>query len=134
MAPLDDEPGLGWFFLGESLLMGVAAFFVLQFRRLDIILNYQGIVIRFGKIRKSISWIDIESYRVITAGSLLNSGGWKFGIGRNGWQVMYTVIGKPRIALKLNTGTIRELLFSSSNPREVATIIKNQTGKGESPP
>jgi len=45
---------------------------------------------------------------------------------------MYTVIGKPRISLKLNAGRIRELLFSTADPQEVSRIIKKQTGKDES--
>jgi len=47
--------------------------------------------------------------------------------------MIYTVIGKPRIGLKLNTGRIRELLFSTSNPQEVMRIIRKQTGKDEVP-
>ena len=132
VAPIDDEPGLGWFFLTESLILGAVAVLVLQFHTLDIILTYQGIVIKFGRIKKSIQWIDIESYHAITNGSFLNSGGWKIGLGRNGWYATYTVVGKPRIALKLNTGMIRELLFSTANPQEVVRIIKRQTGKDES--
>lgn len=132
VTPVDDEPGLVWFFLGEFLLMGAITILVLQFHQLNIILTYQGIIIKFGRIKKSIPWIDIESYQVITAGNLLNSGGWKFGLGRKGWYAMYTVIGKPRISLKLNTGTIKELLFSTANPQEVVRIIQKQTGKEES--
>jgi hypothetical protein len=132
VAPIDNEPGLGWFFLTESLILGAVAVLVLQFHTLDIILTYQGIIIKFGRIKKSIQWIDIESYYAITAGSFLNSGGWKIGLGRNGWYATYTVVGKPRIALKLNTGGIRELLFSTTNPQEVVGIIKKQIGKDES--
>jgi hypothetical protein len=132
VAPIDNELGLGWFFLTESLILGAVAVLVLQFHTLDIILTYQGIVIKFGRIKKAIQWIDIESYHAITAGSFLNSGGWKIGLGRNGWYATYTVVGKPRIALKLNTGGIKELLFSTTNPQEVVGIIKKQTGKDES--
>jgi hypothetical protein len=133
VAPIDDEPGLGWFFLTESLILGAVAVLVLQFHTLDIILTYQGIIIKFGRIKKSIPWINIESYNSVTTGSFLNSGGWKIGLGRNGWYATYTVIGKPRIALKLNTGGIKELLFSTANPQEVVRIIKKQTGKDENP-
>jgi hypothetical protein len=132
IAPIAKEPSLGWFFLGESLLMAAVTVLVLQCRTLDIILTFQGIVIKFGRIKKSIQWIDIESYQAITAGGFLNSGGWKIGLGRNGWYATYTVVGKPRIALKLNTGGIKELLFSTANPQEVVGIIKKQTGKDES--
>jgi len=130
--PIDNEPGLGWFFLGESLLMAAVAVLVLQFHTLEIFLTYQGIVIKFGRVKKSIAWIDIEAYRTITSADYLNAGGWKFGLGRNGWYVMYTVIGRPRVFLKLNTGKIKEVLFSTANPQEVAGIIKKQTGKDES--
>ena len=132
VAPIDDEPALSWFFLGEGLLMAAVTVLVLQFRTLAIILTYQGIIIKFGRISKFVPWIDIEAYQSITAGSILNSGGWKYGLGRNGWYVMYTVIGKPRIYLKLNSGKIKELLFSTANPQEVVRIIKKQTGKDAS--
>ncbi len=131
VAPIDNEPGLGWFFLAESLVMGSVSFLVYQFRRLEIVLTYQGIVIKFGRIKKFVSWTDIESYKSVTTGKFLNSGGWKFGLGKHGWYVMYTVIGKPRISLKLNAGRIRELLFSTANPQEVSRIIKKQTGKDQ---
>ena len=41
VAPIDNEPGLGWFFLTESLILGAVAVLVLQFHTLDIILTYQ---------------------------------------------------------------------------------------------
>jgi hypothetical protein len=125
------EPIDGWFLLGESLLMAAVTVFVYQFRRLEIIMTYQGITIKFDRIKKFIPWTDIESYRTITANKFLNSGGWKIRLGRSGWYVMYTVIGKPRISLKLNSGKIRELLFSTANPQKVSGIIKEQTGKEE---
>ncbi|HEX9897452.1 MAG TPA: hypothetical protein VGA85_07350 [Dehalococcoidales bacterium] len=52
VAPIASESGLGWFFLGESLLMAVVTVLVLQFRTLEIILTYQGIIIKFGRIKK----------------------------------------------------------------------------------
>lgn len=129
VALIDNEPETGWFLLMESLLMVAVTILVYQFRRLEIILNYQGIIIKFDRIKKFISWVDIESYRIVTTHNYINSGGWKFGLGRNGWSLTYTVIGKPRVSLRLNTGRIRELLFSTSNPKEVSGIIKKQTGK-----
>lgn len=133
MGPIDNEPGLGWFFLSESLLMGAVALLVLQFRTLEIILTYQGIIIQFGRIKKTIPWTDIEAYQATITGVSLNSGGWRMGLGRHGWVMTYTVMGKPRVGLKLNTGRIREILFSTSNPQEVMRIIKKQTGKDEVP-
>ena len=132
VAPIDNEPGLGWFFLAESMVMGSVSFLVYQFRRLEIILTYQGIVIKFDRIKKFISWIDIESYNSVTTSKFLNSGGWKFGLGKHGWYVMYTVIGKPRMSLLLNSGKFKEVLFSTLNPQEITRIIKKQTGKDES--
>jgi hypothetical protein len=131
VAPIDNEPGLGWFFLGEGVLMGMVSILVYQFRALEIVLTYQGIIIKFDRVKKFISWIDIESYQSVTEGKFLNSGGWKLNLGKNGWYVMYTVIGKPRMSLRLRSGKIRQVLFSVSHPEQVARIIKKQTGKDE---
>lgn len=130
--PIDDEPGIGWLFLVEFVVMTVVAIFVAQFSHLDVILTYQGIIIRFGRIQKSIQWIDIQSYHTVTEGHFLMSGGFHLGPGRGGWSAEYTVLGKPHIVLKLNTGTIRNVIFSTGNAQEIARIIKKQTGKDES--
>lgn len=132
VAPIDNDPELVWVFSSEFLVMGAVAILMLQFRTLDLYLTYQGIVLKFSRIKKSISWTDIVSYQVIATGSFINSGGWKVGLGRNGWYAMYTVVGKPRISLKLHSGRIKEILFSTANPEEVVRIIKKQTGKDES--
>jgi hypothetical protein len=130
--PIGNEPGIGWLFVAEFLVMTVVAFFVAQFRHLDIILTYQGVIIRFGRIQKTIHWIDIQSYRSVTEGRFLTSGGFHVGLGRGGWYAEYTVLSQPRVVLKLNTGTIRNVAFSTAKPQEIVRIIKKQTGKDES--
>ena len=130
--PIDNEPGIGWLFIIEFFIMAALTVFVMQFRDLDIILTYQGIIIKFGRIKKFIPWIDIQSYNTITEGLSLAGGGWHIGPGRGGWSAEYTVIGKPRLALKLNAGIIRNVVFSTGNPQEVSRLIKKQTGKDES--
>jgi hypothetical protein len=132
VSPIDNEPALGWLFLTEFLIMGGLCFFVSNFRALDIFLTYQGIVIRFGRIQKLVSWADIESYSIITSRQLTDSGGWRVGMGKRGMYSAYTVIGKPRVALRLNTGRIKEVVFSTGNPEEVARVIMRQTGKEQS--
>lgn len=130
--PIDETPGIGWLFLAEFVVMTVVAIFVAQFSHLDVVLTYQGIIIRFGRIQKRIPWIDIQSYHTVTEGRFLTSGGFHLGLSRGGWYAEYTVIGKPKVALRLNTGSTRNIVFSTSNPLEIARVIKKQTGKDES--
>lgn len=132
IAPIDNEPALGWLFLFEFLIMGGLAYFVSNFRNLNLIFTYQGIVIRFGRIKRFISWTDVESYRIVTERHLTGSGGWNIRLGKHGWYSSYTVIGKPRVRLQLNTGRIKEIVFSTTNPGEIARVMKKQTGKDES--
>ena len=130
--PLDETPGIGWLFLGEFVVMTAVAVFVAQFSHLDVVLTYQAIIIKFGRIQKFIPWIDVQSYHTVTEGRFLASGGFHLGAGRRGWYAEYTVLGKPRVVLSLNTGRIRHVIFSTANPQEIARIIKKQTGKDES--
>jgi len=130
--PLDKTPGIGWLFLGEFVVMTAVAVFVAQFSHLDVVLTHQAIIIKFGRIQKFITWIDVQAYHTVTEGRFLAGGGFHLGASRGGWFAEYTVIGKPRVALRLNTGRIRNVIFSTSSPQEIARIIKKQTGKDES--
>jgi len=133
VAPVDDEPGVGWVFLIEFLVMGAVAWLVLNFTSLDIILSYQGVIIRFGRFKRTVPWSEIASYRAVTSGSFLNQGGLKIGLSKQGWYSSYTVLGKPRIVLQLRSGRIKQLVFSTGNPQEVLLLVKKHTGKDESP-
>jgi hypothetical protein len=130
--PLDEDPGIGWVFLTEFVVMTSVAIFVAQFSYLDVVITYQSIIIKFGRIRKSIGWTDIQSYHTVSEGRFLTSGGFHIGPGRGGWSAEYTVLGKPRVVLKLSAGAVRNITFSTGNPQEIARIIKKQTGKDES--
>ena len=129
---IDETPGIGWLFLTEFAVMTVVAIVVAQFSHLDVVLTYQAIIIKFGRIQKSIPWTDVQAYHTVTEGRFLTGGGFHLGAGRRGWYAEYTVLGKPRVVLSLNTGRIRRVIFSSANPQEIARIIKKQTGKDES--
>jgi len=129
VAPVDNEPGLGWMFVAEFVIMFSLAILLRQFSRYELVLTPEGINIKFGRIKRMIPWMEIDSYNVITSGTPLNSGGWKIGLGKNGWYSMYTVINKPRVVLQLNTGKIRQVMFSTGQPEAVAGVIKRQTGK-----
>jgi hypothetical protein len=124
-------PELTGVFLGEALLLGAVAIFIRQFRRLDIVLTYDAVILRFGRIKKTVPWSAIDSYRVITQRRYLTSGGWRLNLGAHGWQEEYTVLGSPRIELALNTGRIRRVLFSTANPQEIAGVVRKRTGKEE---
>jgi hypothetical protein len=133
VAPIDNEPVVGWVFLGEFLLMGSLAILLLQFSTYELVLTPEGIIIKFGKIKRFIRWMEIDSYSLITNGTVLSSGGWKINLGPRGWYSQYTVFGKPRITVQLNTGKIKEVVFSTVNPEEAARVIKKQTGKSANP-
>lgn len=128
VGPIGKEPAPDYVFLLEFILMSVVTVLCFNFRALDLILTYDGIIVRFGKIRKVVLWSDIESYHAITTGNL-TSGGLHLGPTRGGWSAEYTVLGKPRIVLRLRSGIIKQLVFSTGNPQEVVKIIKEQTGK-----
>lgn len=131
IAPIDNDPDIMWVFPMETLVMGAVAALILQFRTYELVMTPEGIIIKFGRIKKFIRWMEIDAYSVISTGTILNSGGMKINLGPRGWYYLYTVIGKPRVALQLNSGKIKEVIFSTGNPVEVARIIQKQTGKTE---
>ncbi len=131
-ATLSSDALPGWFFLMEFGITAGLTLLILQFRTYELILTPEGLVIKFGRLRKSISWLNIDSYQGIGKGTLANSGNWKIKPGKHGWSSQYTVIGEPRILLQLNTGKIRTAIFSTARPEEVLRIIRRQTGKTES--
>lgn len=127
---IDSEPAVAWVFLGDAVLMGAGAILVRSLRNLDVIVTYDGLIVGFGRFRRSIPWADIESYRVVTERSLLDRGGWRMGLGRSGWYSAYTVIGKPRIVLTLRAGKIREVVFSTTDPEALAKAMDSRLGSG----
>jgi hypothetical protein len=128
VAPIDNEPGTGWIFLIEFILMGAVSILLLNFHTLNLILTYDGVILKFGRFKKVVPWSDIESYRAITTGNF-SSGGLHFGLTRGGWSAAYTVLGKPTIILRLRSSGLKEITFSAGNPQEVMKIMRNQTGK-----
>jgi hypothetical protein len=128
VAPIDNDPDAILGFLIEFVAMGAAGVLVFYMRSLNITLTYDNLIVGFGPFRKTVPWSNIESYYAVT-GSNYTSGGLHFGPARGGWGAAYTVMGKQRISLRLQGGTIKELVFSVNNPGEVLKIIKQQTGK-----
>ncbi len=126
VGPIGSKPAPAWIFLFEFALMGSVTIFMLNFRRLIISMTYDGIRVGYGSIGKTISWSDIASYQRATGTSL--SGGLHFGPTRRGMGAAYTVLGKPAVTLTLRSGTIREITFSTDNPEEVMSVIRDRTG------
>jgi hypothetical protein len=128
VAPLDEDPAFGIIFLVDSIVIGGLSFFVLQFVVLELLITPEGIILKYGRIKKTIRWTDIESYSTVS-NPFLNSGGWKFNLGSKGWYETFTVFNKSQIALELRTGRIKEVIFSTGNPQEVLQILKKYIGK-----
>jgi hypothetical protein len=98
---------------------------LLNFVRMTIKISGMAVRVTFGLFGRTIPVENIEKVYPDEA-SALNYGGW--GI-RLGWfkgriREAWTVIGAPRLVLKLKKAKIPEFVFSTKKPEEVEKIIE----------
>jgi len=103
-----------------------------MFRKFNIKMTSDSIVVRYG-FKHTILYKDIEDCYVDKLSFIRFIGRGGFGPGKIGrangkWRSVYTVIGYPRIVLSLKDGKFfKEFVFSTKNPEEVMSIIKQKT-------
>jgi len=120
--PSWDEPLPNWFWLIMAvILLGVT----INFSRMKIKINNKGIMIRSGVIKNLIPWKDVKDCSV-DEGSPLKYGGWgqRFWRVKGNFRIIYNAAAGKRIAISLNSGIVREIVFSTRNPEKVMRIIK----------
>lgn len=135
IGPIGNEPPPDWTFWLFAVYMAGMTVFLSNFRTMSISLTYQSLTVGFGWMKRVIPWADIDGYYQASRTSLnYGEAGIHLTRSRGKFRVYYSVSGKPRIALNLRSGRIRELEFSTGNPQEILRIIKKQTGQDAGQP
>jgi hypothetical protein len=129
VGPLGDNPAPNRLFTLIALLfLGIT----INFSRLSIKITSRSVIVGYGICKRTILWENIERcYK--DAASSIRYGGWGIRIGRveGKWRLVYNVLGAPRVVLSLNSGWFKEFVFSTQNPDEVMTIVRQRIGRME---
>ncbi len=124
--PVGTRPTPDWFLLVMFLFFLALA---VNFAQLRIRVTHQSITVSYGIIKHSVSWENVADCYLDRA-SAVSYGGWGIRLGMVGgkWQLVYNILGGPRIVLSLKTGTFREFVFSTRNPEGVIQAVRQHLG------
>lgn len=124
--PIGAKPAPTWFFLVMSLLfLGLT----IGFSRVIILMTPEHVSIGYGLLRQKIPWGTIEDC-YLDETSAVRYGGSGIRIAKVGekWRIVYSVVGGPRVVLSVKEGKYREIAFSTKNPDQVMSLIKQWAG------
>ncbi len=116
------EPLPNWFWLMMAVFLLAMT---INFSRMKIKIDNDGIFIIYGVMKKKISWKNVKDCSV-DEGSSVKYGGWglRFWRGKGNFRIIYNIAAGDRIVISLNSGFVREIVFSTRNPEKVMKIIK----------
>tara|TARA_B100001971_G_scaffold202760_1_gene216888 strand:+ start:185 stop:697 length:513 start_codon:yes stop_codon:yes gene_type:complete len=128
-SPVGDRPAPDLFYFGMFLLFAGSSALIANFRKLNISITSQSIIVAYGRIKYSIPWDRIEDCSV-GKDSGTRYGGWGIRLTKaeGATLLVYNVIGSPMVVLELKRGRFGKFIFSSRHPEEVLNIIKQHIG------
>jgi hypothetical protein len=108
--------GLG--FIGVTVLIS-------NFRVLTISITEDSITVSYGRICYRVALDNIETAFIDTNPGIVY-GGWGIRMARIKGQsaLIYNVISKPRVVLKLRSGRFNQFAFSTRRPDEIINLVK----------
>jgi hypothetical protein len=116
-----------WMSILFVIMFLVFLFLTINFSRLIIRVNFQGITVAYGIIKKTIPWENIEGIEIDKTSAIKYGGaGIRTARIKGEWVLVYNVIGGPRCVLKLKEGRFKKFVFSTKNPEEVVNVVKGQ--------
>ncbi len=120
-----DNPAPTWFYLVMCLVFLGVSILVSNFRKLVIGISQDSITASYGRISYRISLDNIESAFIDTNPGIVY-GGWGIRMARIKGEsaLIYNVIAKPRVVLKLRSGRFSQFAFSTKQPDEVINLIQ----------
>lgn len=129
-------PTFLWLFMA-AVFLGTG-WFVASFMTYRMTIEPAALNLAFGRFKTIVRYEDIEGFeRDLKSGLAYGGWGYRVSYTRDGWVKAYTLVGKPRIDLKLKTGRYRHIVFSTDNADEVMEILrerlKNAPGHVRSP-
>lgn len=122
-----------FFWLLMAAVFFATAWLISSFMNYRLTIEPTTLTLSFGRFKTAIRYEDIEAFEQ-DARSGLVYGGWGMRTSwtRGGWVKAYTILGKSRIDLKLKSGRVRHIIFSTAEPDTVMEILrerlKNATG------
>ena len=122
--PIGDNPPPDWMYLILIVVFLLVTWLVYNFRALTIGINENTITASYGRISYSIALDNIEAATIDTNPGILY-GGWGIRMARIKGEsaLIYNVISKPRVVLKLRNGRFKQFAFSTKKPEEVIRLI-----------
>lgn len=121
------DPLGSWFWL---ILFVFFFVLTLNFSRLNIQVNHDGIRVGYGVLKKKIFWEQVKDCHIDET-SVIWYGGWGIRLARikGNWRIVYNVMRGPRVVVSLTNGWIREVVFSTTNPKKVIATINQHLKK-----
>lgn len=125
--PLGTNPAPNSFFIGMILLFLAIG---INFATLTIRVTMHGIFVGYGIIRHQIPWGNVVGCRMDEA-SALRYGGWGIRMGCVGGkrQLVYNILGAPRVVVENRLSRYDEFVFSTRNPDAVMKAINEGLGR-----
>jgi hypothetical protein len=123
--PVGSNPAPNWLYLVMGLGFVGVAVFVSNFRALTINITEDSITVFYGRICYRVALDNIESAFIDTNLGIVY-GGWGIRMARIKGQsaLIYNVISKPRVVLKLRSGRFNQFAFSTRRPDEIINLVK----------
>ncbi len=120
-----DNPAPTWFFLVMALIFIGVTVLVFNFRALTVSITENSLTVSYGRIRYRVTLDNIESAFIDTNPGIVY-GGWGIRWARIKGQsaLIYNVISKPRVVLKLRSGRFSQFAFSTRHPDEVINLVQ----------
>ncbi len=116
------EPLPNWFCLMMAVILLAIT---INFSRMKIKIDNEGIFIIYGVIKKKIPWKNVKDFS-LDEGSPVKYGGWgiRFWRVKGNFRFIYNIAAGDRIVISLKSSFVKEIVFSTKNPEKVMKIIK----------
>ena len=120
--PLGTNPAPNLFFVIIGLVFLVLT---IMFSRVTIQMTPERISIGYGLIKQKIPWGIIEDCHLDETPAI-RYGGSGIRVTKIGekWRIVFSIVGGPRVVLSVTEGKYKEVAFSTKNPDQVMSLIK----------
>ncbi|MFC1866033.1 hypothetical protein ACFLYB_04910 [Chloroflexota bacterium] len=121
---IGDNPPPNWMYLILSLVFIATTWLVYNFRTLAISIDQISVTVSYGRISYAIALDNIEAATIDTNPDILY-GGWGIRMAsiKGESALIYNVIFRPRVILKLKNGRFKQFAFSTRQPDEVIRLV-----------
>ena len=126
--PIGDNPPPNWMYLILSLVFIATTWLVYNLKTLTISIDQDSVTVSYGRISYTIALANIEAATVDTNLGILY-GGWGIRMAsiKGESALIYNVISRPRVVLKLRNGRFKQFAFSTRQPDEVIRLVHPQS-------